>query len=148
MIDRSEPDTRRQLLQYRLRPAVVKLLCVVMVLIALASLVPVALKFFNQKEEIRATEQGLQQAQQQVAAKQRAVDNWNDPNFIKAQARDRLFYVLPGESQLGIIKDIEIPAPPPQKAEKDLTVSKRQWSLNLLASVINAAENPPPAPPQ
>lgn len=65
-------------------------------------------KYFAQRAQINAL-------QTQVAANRAALDEarkeleqWNDPNFIKSQARARLHFVLPGERQYILTNEIDL----------------------------------------
>lgn len=42
-------------------------------------------------------EQSIQTAKDAVVDMQAERDRWQDPAYIRSQARDRLYYVLPGE---------------------------------------------------
>ena len=53
--------------------------------------------FLNQRRQIAEAEVSIQQAQQAVEDMQAERDRWQDPVYIRSQARDRLYYVLPGE---------------------------------------------------
>ncbi len=53
--------------------------------------------FLNQRREIAEMEQSIAMAEQSVADMQAERDRWQDPVYIRSQARDRLYYVLPGE---------------------------------------------------
>jgi cell division protein FtsB len=53
--------------------------------------------FLNQRREIAEVEASIQQANDALAEMQAERDRWQDPVYIRAQARDRLYYVLPGE---------------------------------------------------
>lgn len=53
--------------------------------------------FLNQRREIAEMEESIRQAEQAVEDMQAERDRWQDPVYIRAQARDRLYYVLPGE---------------------------------------------------
>ncbi|MFY8205380.1 MAG: FtsB family cell division protein, partial [Actinomycetes bacterium] len=50
-----------------------------------------------QRARIAALEIQVQQSQKQVELLREIQAKWNDPNFIAAQARARLHYVMPGE---------------------------------------------------
>jgi cell division protein FtsB len=59
--------------------------------------------FLNQRRQIAEMEQSIEQAKQAVDDMQAERDRWQDPVYIRSQARDRLYYVLPGEvSYLGM----------------------------------------------
>jgi cell division protein FtsB len=53
--------------------------------------------FLNQRRQIAEMEQSIEQAKQAVDDMQAERDRWQDPVYIRSQARDRLYYVLPGE---------------------------------------------------
>lgn len=53
--------------------------------------------FLNQRRQIAEMELSIQQAEQDVEDMQAERDRWQDPVYIRSQARDRLYYVLPGE---------------------------------------------------
>lgn len=52
------------------------------------------------------------EAQAQVNELQDELDRWEDPAFIKAQARKRLSYVMPGETSYRVSDPENAPAPP------------------------------------
>lgn len=53
--------------------------------------------FLNQRRQIAEMEISIQQAEQALEDMQAERDRWQDPVYIRSQARDRLYYVLPGE---------------------------------------------------
>jgi cell division protein FtsB len=53
--------------------------------------------FLNQRRQIAEMEVSIQQAEQALEDMQAERDRWQDPVYIRSQARDRLYYVLPGE---------------------------------------------------
>ncbi len=53
--------------------------------------------FLNQRRQIAEMEESIRLAQEQVEQMQAERDRWQDPVYIRSQARDRLYYVLPGE---------------------------------------------------
>ena len=53
--------------------------------------------FLNQRRQIAEMEQSIEQAKQAVDDMQAERDRWQDPVYFRSQARDRLYYVLPGE---------------------------------------------------
>jgi cell division protein FtsB len=53
--------------------------------------------FLNQRRQIAEMEVSIQQAEKDVEDMQAERDRWQDPVYIRSQARDRLYYVLPGE---------------------------------------------------
>jgi cell division protein FtsB len=53
--------------------------------------------FLNQRRQIAEMEVSIQLAKDDVSEMQAERDRWQDPVYIRSQARDRLYYVLPGE---------------------------------------------------
>ena len=53
--------------------------------------------YLDQRRQIVEMEQSIKLAEQAVADMQAERDRWQDPVYIRSQARDRLYYVLPGE---------------------------------------------------
>jgi cell division protein FtsB len=53
--------------------------------------------FLNQRRQIVEMEESIRLAREQVEQMEAERDRWQDPVYIRSQARDRLYYVLPGE---------------------------------------------------
>lgn len=53
--------------------------------------------YLDQRRQIVEMEQSIELAEEAVAQMQAERDRWQDPVYIRSQARDRLYYVLPGE---------------------------------------------------
>jgi len=71
---------------------------------------------------------------------------WNDPAYIRAQARDRLFYVMPGETSYLVINDVTSEKDRVRTVSADLTHTDVDWVHGLLTSVVVAGlSDPTPA---
>ncbi|MFJ9949332.1 septum formation initiator family protein [Kitasatospora sp. NPDC091207] len=55
-------------------------------------------QFISQRSEISAQRAKAEHARQQVEQLRREKARWQDPEYVKAQARDRLHYAMPGET--------------------------------------------------
>jgi hypothetical protein len=70
--------------------------------VALASVVlALALPFkvwVSQRGQISSLTTQISQQQQRVAQLKSDQQRWNDPAYVRAQARERLHYVMPGET--------------------------------------------------
>jgi cell division protein FtsB len=53
--------------------------------------------YLDQRRQIVEMEQSIDLAEEAVSQMQAERDRWQDPVYIRSQARDRLYYVLPGE---------------------------------------------------
>jgi cell division protein FtsB len=53
--------------------------------------------WFNQRQQIADLQTQVAQAKQDLANMKVERKRWEDPVYIRSQARDRLYYVMPGE---------------------------------------------------
>lgn len=60
-------------------------------------------EFFAQRSQISDLRAQISEQQQRVDQLEQAKARWDDPAYVKAQARDRLHWVLPGETQYVVI---------------------------------------------
>lgn len=115
-------------------------LIVVLVALALAYTYPVRV-YLAQESQI-AKMQAAQAAQRaMIADKAEEVAKWQDPEYVRIQARDRLFYVLPGEVPLLIMND-------PEGAARDAgqpgpAAAPDRWYETLWSSVGKANSESP-----
>ena len=72
------------------------ILLVVVAVLAITLAVPVK-TWFAQRAQIAGLQADVSAAKAQVASLQSQAHQWADPNFVAAQARQRLHFVLPGE---------------------------------------------------
>ncbi|MFF0388875.1 septum formation initiator family protein [Kitasatospora sp. NPDC004615] len=106
-----------------------------------------ARQYIAQRGEIADQRAKADHARQQVDELRRAKARWQDPEFVKAQARERLHYALPGETPFVSV------APPPAQGEKQSasdgagrTKAARPWYSGFWDSV-DAADTAIAAPP-
>jgi len=70
------------------------------ILFALALfLAPPIKNYFTQRAQISALEAQLSSDYAALEAARKELTLWQDPNYIKSQARERLHFVMPGERQ-------------------------------------------------
>jgi cell division protein FtsB len=72
-------------------------LAVVMVAITIM-LAPTVKVFFDKRAEIAALNADIAASQAQQDTLRQQVSRWQDPNYVKQQARDRINMVMPGET--------------------------------------------------
>ncbi|MGF1428347.1 FtsB family cell division protein [Kitasatospora sp. LaBMicrA B282] len=108
-------------------------------------------QFINQQDQISAQRAKAEQARQQVQQLTVAWARWQDPAFVKAQARERLHYAMPGETPFVSVDPSPSanPAPPtaggPQTAARTAAQAAKPWYATVWDSV-DAAATPAPAP--
>ncbi|TDD44147.1 septum formation initiator family protein [Kribbella antibiotica] len=106
--------------------------------------------WFDQHQQITALNQEIHDREKRVKELQNEIDRWNDDAFVKAQARQRLGWVMPGEVGYRVIgadgKPLGAPPEPGAPVEPgDEAVQKPVWYTKLWGSVEGAGK-PPAAP--
>lgn len=76
------------------------------------------------------------QAELDVLNKQRA--RWDDPAYVRAQARDRLYYVMPGEISYLVINDVTLDPTKAVPASTEVKATNSDWVAGLLGSFLVA----------
>ena len=112
---------------------------IVMVVITVL-LAPSVRTFLQQRSEIAALEAEIAREQEVGRELEETLDRWEDPAYIKAQARERIFLVMPGETRYLVkgehgVEDVEEQAA--SQAPQDL-----EWVDALWDSVLRSATAP------
>ena len=76
-----------------------------LIVAALVVLAPGLKTLIEQRQQLAQLQQSVTDAQNQVDQLNSEVARWNDPAYIEAQARDRLYYVFPGDVSYLVIGD-------------------------------------------
>lgn len=106
--------------------------------------------YFAQAHEIASTKVEIAQRQQRIAELQGGLARWNDPEYVRTQARARLGWVVPGETGYQVVDADGNPlgggaaigsAGPTANEPQDA------WWAKLWGSV-EAADKPAPAKPK
>lgn len=104
----------------------------------------------NQQSEIAALQRDVAEREARVGELEQQLERWDDPAFVKAQARQRLKYVMPGEVGYVVLDEGETeqePQTPSDAAAEEVAGSDRPWFGSLWESVQQAGnpDEPPPA---
>lgn len=83
------------------------------------------------QEQVRTQTEALNSLEKQRA-------RWEDPAYIRAQARERLFYVMPGDISFIVINDVPIEQRPAAKPTATLKQTQTDWVAGLMNSVLVA----------
>ncbi|MBA8794571.1 cell division protein FtsB [Friedmanniella endophytica] len=103
--------------------------------------------YLSQRHEIAATQVEIAQREQQIGQLQSQLTRWNDPDYVKTQARARLGWVVPGETGYHVIGPDGVPVganTAPSGADQPPPAPKPWWD-DLWGSVKTA--DAPPAKP-
>jgi cell division protein FtsB len=125
------------------RAAVLGLVLCAMVL---SAAVPLR-EFLAQRSEITRTAAAQSEQRGRVAALEARQQQLRDPAYVEQVARERLHFVMPGETVYVVLRPGEAPAPAAERGEAAPTGPERPWYGQLWDSV-EAADRPaaPPAP--
>lgn len=110
-----------------------------LVLVAAVVLTPSFSTYLAQQREIAQLRESVDMHRQALDDIEEQQLKWKDPVYIRAQARERLFYVMPGEVQLTVIEDgVVIPDDVPLHTSAELTTTDRDWARDFAVSVLGA----------
>ncbi|QIM19782.1 septum formation initiator family protein [Leucobacter coleopterorum] len=113
---------------------------VVLLLVAGVVIVSPSLStFVQQQRELSDLRESVKQGQKAVDDIDAERAKWKDPVYVRSQARDRLFYVLPGETQLNVIDDTVLPVESTETTEAKLSRMQSNWAHGLAGSFLTAA---------
>jgi cell division protein FtsB len=114
-------------------------LIVVLVVLALAYTYPVRV-YLAQESQIGKMEAAQAAQQEKINGLTEEVAKWQDDAYVKIQARDRLFYVEPGETPLLVLND---PAGAARDAGRPVSpAAPDRWYDTLWGSVTAANAEP------
>src|ERR1700754_2699030 len=107
--------------------------------------------WFDQHQQITSLQQEIRDREKRVGELNNEIERWDDNAYVKAQARQRLGWVMPGEVGYRVIGVDGKPggAPPEPTAPSDGTTDtqKPTWYTKLWGSVEGAGKPPAPATP-
>jgi cell division protein FtsB len=111
-----------------------------LVVLAVLVLAPTVSTYVEQRQKIAALQESVQVTREEIAELERERDRWNDPAFITAQARERLYYVKPGEVSFLIVDDLDEAEVPrdPEPVSADVEERAADWMGGLLRSIVGA----------
>ncbi|MDH6112492.1 cell division protein FtsB [Kitasatospora sp. MAP12-15] len=105
-------------------------------------------QFLSQRSEIADQRVKAEQARQQVDTLTRERARWQDPEYVKAQARERLHYALPGETPFVSADPALSPGGKPLAAPgSSQPKAAKPWYSVVWDSVDAADTSPPEAAP-
>ncbi len=134
----------------------------VMIVLGIFTLAPQVQLWFEQRQAISDLQSQVQARKDALKEMQVQRNRWNDPSFVRAQARNRLFYVMPGEvsyvvMDANVVSDADVTgtvgeALAAKTNYTDITTkisaTKNDWMGSLVETVVRAGVEKPLAAKQ
>jgi cell division protein FtsB len=95
-------------------------------------------KYFAQRAQINALSAQVDANRKAVEEARKELELWNDPNYVKSQARARLHYVLPGERQYILTNEITLEGSTKSNNVAANVPTGVPWYTRLIATVTEA----------
>lgn len=116
------------------------LLMMGLVLLAVVILAPTLHLLIAQRQAISDLQASVAHERDKVSSVKAERARWNDPSYVRSQVRDRLYYVMPGETSYLIIDDRAASAKAAEKApvSKSIQTTRTDWLATLFNSAMTA----------
>lgn len=115
----------------------------VVILVAFVLLAPTLRAYLTQQEQLRELNDAIAAAQERTASLETAIEQWSDPSYVQSQARDRLGFVLPGETPYVVVDPETVTGEEPVSSDDPGPVTMPRtgpWYLTVWDSVQVAGE--------
>jgi cell division protein FtsB len=111
-----------------------------LVVLAAFVLVPTIGTYVDQRQQITALEAAVEVSREDVADLQAQRERWTDPAYITTQARERLYYVRPGEVVYLVDNDLPPELAPQEQApvSEDVEQTRTDWMSQFVRSLTEA----------
>lgn len=131
---------RRQL-SFRRRRTSGRALALSAILFILAlTLAPPFKHYFTQRAQISALNAQLVSDNKALDDARKKLLLWQDPEYVKSQARERLHFVLPGERQYIVTEDATTSDAVPVTKVAQALVDGQPWYARLIASISESGD--------
>jgi cell division protein FtsB len=136
---RAASTTRRRDASQR-RPALARPVTLILgtFVVLVLLLAPSVKPWLEQRAALGDLREDVETAQAEVNALEAQRDRWLDPDYLRAQSRQRLNFVLPGQTRYVIIDDRPKPSSDPGRTAQTLSSVDRAWYADLWHSVEEA----------
>jgi cell division protein FtsB len=126
---------RRQL-RFRRRRTSNRVLALSAIFFVLAlTIAPPVKNYFTQRAQISALKSQLSADNSALEKARQELTLWQDPEYIKSQARERLHFVLPGERQYLVTEGETLPGEEGTTKIASSLADGQPWYARLIASI-------------
>ncbi|MCT1558723.1 septum formation initiator family protein [Helcobacillus massiliensis] len=123
------------------------LVLITVIVLALAALVPSVNHYVAQEQRLAQMQAQIRNRQQQLDDLEAQVARWDDPTFVAAQARERLLFVWPGETQYRLTDTSGEEIPMTTAERREQKAHETAWYGTLWDSMVGASQAAPPEKP-
>lgn len=122
------------------------LLMLGLLILAVIVLAPNLRILIEQRQQIAALQSAVDQTGASVDDLTDDVARWSDPAYIESQARERLFYVFPGDVSYLVVGESDVATTSDgQPISTQIQTTQVDWVRTLLSSVYTAGLTDAPA---
>ena len=128
-----------------------------LVILAAISITPEVQIWYEQRVTAADLQKQNEQTRLSLIQMKEDLKRWDDPVYIRAQARNRLFYVMPGEisftvmdanvvnaaDKSGTVGSALAAARNTTSLSKKVSTTKANWTVNLVETVVRAGLEQP-----
>lgn len=116
-------------------------------LLALVALVPTVNGYVMQQQRLSTLRAQVAEQEREVKGLEAQVARWEDPTFVSAQARERLLFAYPGETQYRLTDSSGAEVPQTTQAAQEEQRAKTAWFGTMWDSLVAASQAAPPEDP-
>jgi hypothetical protein len=112
--------------------------------LAVAVVLPSLRAYGRQDARLTELTAQVEAARAEVADLEAELARWEDPEYVIGQARERLFYVMPGETAYRVVDPETVPSDSAPEDDPDTLPIRMPdpWYLELWGSFVNASPAP------
>lgn len=110
----------------------------VVTLVVISFLVPTVRTYLHQRAEVAELSEQITAEEERQAELYSTLQRWDDPEFVRQQARERINLVMPGERRYHIMGDLgeaEV-----ENVADEVSEDETEWTESLWDSVVESAE--------
>lgn len=100
---------------------------------------PTAKIYFDQRAQIGALEESIAAKEQEQQQLKQQEDRWGDDAYVEQQARERMFYVMPGERAYLVLGAEQTGRQAAESSAEQVEAGKPAWADGLWQSVVDSA---------
>lgn len=110
----------------------------VVTLVVISFLVPTVRTYLHQRAEVAELSDQIAAEEERQAELYSTLQRWDDPEFVRQQARERINLVMPGERRYHIMGDLT--ETDVENVADEVSEDETEWTDALWESVVESAE--------